>query len=431
MPADTLLRTMARGFRATVTLDGISDFDPAKFLTNRPSARGGSIPLIGNRSATYEALYRTQPWVRASIDRVANGIGRIPWAAYTQPDEPKERAKQREGPLAELLDCPFEGGTPTVLKQAIVKNLMIHENAILVKARPGVGRPPTELLPSSYAYWTVVPGTNGRRVDWYVFNGEVSGRPMKVPFRPSEVMHFHNWGTGRGLEGDSRMEALRNTLMVEDAVQREVIASFENGLRLQGAYSIDGTLRNQAAAERMRAQLNETYGGVDNAFKIMLLEGGAKWQEMSSSFVDSEAVKLRMLTREEVSAVMNVPQPSIGILDHATFSNVTEQHLMEYMDTYQPITVLIEEVFEEQLIEFEPTMDGQYVEFNYKQVLKGDPIKEMETLVKSVGGPILTANEARATQNLPPLTGGDVLYAPWGGGDGDASKQTSGGPRGA
>jgi len=405
---DVFVRGASR-IRSSVTLDNINLSNAYTGNSNRPGF--GSIPLSGNRSATYEAMYRQNPWIRAAVDRVSGGIGRIPWDAYIDADEPGEREKQREGQLAELLANPYEDGTPSVIKQAIVKNLLIHENAVLVKVRPGVGRPPVEMLPSSFGYWEIVPGER-RRIDWYIFHGELAGRPQHIPFRPEEVIHFHTWGTGRGLLGDSRMEALRQTLQIDDAVRRTMIGGFENGLRIVGAYSIDGILKDKAAAERMRAQLNETYGGVDNAFKIMLLEGGAKWQEMSHSLVDSDAVKLKGLTKEEVAAVMNVPQPSIGILDHATFSNVTEQHLMEYQDTYQPWTVLIEETLQEQLIEDEPTMAGQYVEFNYKQILKGDPIKEIEAGVKAVGGPYMTANEFRGTQNMPPIAGGDVLNAP-------------------
>lgn len=415
----TLLERTLQGagrVRASVMLDGSEwgSGDPRHATTRNGGGSGGSIRLVGNKSATYEMLYRTQPWVRATIDRVANGIGRLPLDAYVDGEHAGQRTKQRTGSLAELLAEPFEGGTPSMLKQAIVKNLMLHENCVLVPVSPGIGRPPTELIPSSFAYWDVITGSNGRRIDWYVFHGEIAGKPQRFAFRPEEVIHFGFWGTAKGLGqvGDPRMESLRRTLMIEDATQRAIIAAFENGPRPMGAYSIDGTLKDKAAAERMRAQLDEAYGSVDNAFKVMILEGGAKWQDMSHNFVDSDLVNLRKLTREEVVAVFNLPQPSAGILDHATFSNIVEQHLMEYQDTYQPYTTTIEETLQVQLINRQPTMAGQYVEFNFKEVMKGDPVKEIEAGVKAVGGPYMTVNEFRATQNMPPVAGGDVLYAP-------------------
>ncbi|MBI5289703.1 MAG: phage portal protein, partial [Chloroflexi bacterium] len=221
-------------------------------------------------------------------------------------------------------------------------------------------------------------------------------------FRPEEVVHFRWWAAGSGRRAASSLEALRTTLMTEDATQRMTIASFENGARPEGAFSVDGVLKPEEM-ERARAVLQQTYGGVDNAFKLAVLDHGAKWISMSHTLVDSELINLRKLTREEVAAAYNIPPPVIGILDRATFSNISEQHLMEYMDTIQPWTTMIEEDLAVQLIDLEPTMAGQYAEFDFNAVLAGDPVRRIEVLTKAIGGPFMTANEGRATQNLPPL----------------------------
>ena len=39
-------------------------------------------------------------------------------------------------------------------------------------------------------------------------------------------------------------------------------------------------------------------------------------------------------------------------------------------------------------------------------------MKELDILTRAAGGPVLTLNEARATQNLPPLEGGDEVREP-------------------
>jgi hypothetical protein len=48
----------------------------------------------------------------------------------------------------------------------------------------------------------------------------------------------------------------------------------------------------------------------------------------------------------------------------------------------------------------------------YKEVMRGNPETELKMLALAVGGPFMTQNEARATQNLPPLDGGDELLPP-------------------
>lgn len=387
----TVLNRMVRGFRASVTIDGKEQFSQPKFENGR------SIELVGNRSATYEELYRTQPWVHAIVNRYARSIARLPLKVFINPDLPSERERQRDGYLYNVLDAPAPRMSQFDWKQTIVSNLMVHGNAVCVKFRGTPGVPPRELLPTSFAYWDI------HRRDgfiWYVFTPG-GGAPVMV-FRPEEVVHLRWWAAGVGLRATSSMEALVTTLQVEDASQRMVIAAFENGMRPQGAMSVDQQLKAETA-ERLRAQLHATYGGVDNAFKVLLMEGGAKWQDMSTSFVDGELINLRKLTREEVAAVYNIPPPVVGILDRATFSNISEQHLMEYMDSIQPVTTLIEETLDAQLVRGEPLMEGQHAEFDFDAVMAGNPERRIEVLTRASGGPFMTRNEARAKQNLPPI----------------------------
>lgn len=389
--ASTMVRGVQR-MRAGVTLDG-KEVDGRMFPVDGP---GRSIALVGNKSATFEEFYRTQVWVQAVVNRLARSIGRLPLKIYVNPDEPRERERVRTGTLAELLARPGPKLGPNALKQAIVSNVAIHGNAIVVKNRGLRSGPPVGLTPSSAAYWRVVslPGGDIR----YQF---ASGQgPMW--FYPDEILHFRWWAGGAGLWAASPLDALRTTLMAEDAAQRLQIASFENGNRPLGAYSVDGTPRPEEI-ERARAQLQEIYGGVDNAFKIAILSNNAKWQPMAHTLVDSDLVRLRQLNREEVAAAYNMPPPVIGILDRATFSNITEQHLMEYVDTVQPWTDMIQEALAIQLVADERLMEGQYVEFDFNAVLSGDPVKRIEVLTKAIGGPFMTANEGRATQNLPPI----------------------------
>ena len=391
----TLLQTMRRGFEASVTLDNINLSNAQGSLSN--GAGAGSIPLVGNKSANYEQIYRSQIWVWAAVNRLAFGVARLPLKVYIDGDQPGERERLRTGRLPDLIEAPYEGGDSFLLTSEILANLAIHGNAIAVKVRPRPGMPPTELIPSSWAFWRVQPGKN-RRVDWYVFNS-ASG---PIPYLPSEVVHFRRYAPGAGIVSPSPLEPLARTLMVEDAAQRTQIASYENGVRPTGAVSVEGQLKPETA-QRMRAEIDSTYGGVDNAFKILLMEAGAKWQDMSHTLIDSKIVNARKLTREEVAAAFNMPPPSIGILDRATFSNIEEQHIMEYSDTDGPWLRAMEKAFKAQLIRPEPVLRGQYVEFDLNEVLRGNTTARYNALFKSVGGPFISIDEARATENLPPL----------------------------
>ena len=402
----TILGTMVRGareMRATVTLNNINLSNAFAEGGSRIGAGPGLVELVGARSATYEMLYRSQPMIRGVVDRIAWSIGRLPLPIYTAPTTDQARQRVREGPLYNLLERPFEGGSPFLLKQAIAFNLLVHGNAVAVRVRPRPGQPPTELIPSSWGQWFIKRGSS-RPVDWYYWRNPWTGDV--IPFLPDEVVHWRMWGGSDGVLGVSKLEALRTTLMNEDGAQRTIISAFERGGRPVGGVALDTSFRNEDAALRMRAQLQDAYGGADNAYKIMLLEGGAKWVNMSTNFSELEMPGLRKLNREEVSIVYNLPLTALGLGEKAAYASIVEQHLMEYQDTQQPYTNAIEETLQTQLIEPEPAFAGQYVEFNFKEILKGDPVKEIMTLTQATGRPVLTVNEARASLNLPRL--GDV-----------------------
>jgi hypothetical protein len=113
------------------------------------------------------------------------------------------------------------------------------------------------------------------------------------------------------------------------------------------------------------------------------------------------------LTREECARSYHIPPPLVGILDHATFSNITEQHKSLYTDTLGPWLEMIQQDIELQLLPEFDDVDGVYLEFNIAEKLKGDFKEQTSALQSAVGRPWLTADEARGLMNLPSL-GGDA-----------------------
>jgi HK97 family phage portal protein len=132
--------------------------------------------------------------------------------------------------------------------------------------------------------------------------------------------------------------------------------------------------------EELRQEIHDTHGGVDQAFRLMLLSGGMDFKGMSQTAVEAELIEQRKLDREEVAAVYDIPPPLIGILDHATYSNVAEMHRMLYVTVLGPPLVMLEETIKAELIDPEPAWEGHFVEFDLSEVLKGDTLKEIQAL---------------------------------------------------
>ena len=138
-----------------------------------------------------------------------------------------------------------------------------------------------------------------------------------------------------------------------------------------------------------------------------------QFKPVSQTARDLQYIESRKLTREEVAAAYFVPPPMIGILDNATFSNITVQQRMLYTETLGPWLSMIQEEIELQLLkDFEPEPKRFYVEFNLREKLSGAFEERADAIAKAVGGPTMTINEARALDNRPPIDGGDELIRP-------------------
>jgi hypothetical protein len=82
-------------------------------------------------------------------------------------------------------------------------------------------------------------------------------------------------------------------------------------------------------------------------------------------------IEARQVSREEACGMYDVPPPAVHILDHATFSNITEQMRSVYRDTMAPRLALFESGIDAQL---RPDFDPQgnlYAEFLLDEVLRG------------------------------------------------------------
>lgn len=402
-----LTRAILQGFRAEYPLG-----KPAESWGFRPGA--GSLSLAGGYSSSYALIYASQPWVAICVNKLARGVMRQPLKVYEL--DGLEREQLRDGPAAEVMRHPNPWTSPAEYKMAIVGSLAIYGNAIVVKsgrARPGM--PPSELWNSPWPNWEIVRGVD-RPIDSYVFHPG-DGKP--IPFDPEDVIHFRWWGPGAkgDIVGPSPLEPLRQILVAEDASYRMVTAAMQNGLRPGGAFVIPREVKldmnresDKLMLQQFRDEVNKTHGSPDNAFKYLVLHGGVDFKQISQTFEQSEVTEIHKLDREVIVATFDIPAAVVGIVDEANFASIDMYHIMFYQDTLGPINELIEQAHNSQWLN-EPIFDGQFVEFDQNDVLKGDFATRVQGLKTMTW---LTPNEKRRLDNWAPIDDprADTLWMP-------------------
>lgn len=315
-----------------------------------------------------------------------------------------------EHPVARLLARPNPGTTRYRWLDSLVADLAVYDAAFCLKVtddQPALVRLPPErvrpigedwLWPEAFELAIPTPTGLGRRV-----------------VEAGQVVYFRGHHPTDARIGCSPLESLRRVLAEEFEAGRMRQQVLRNGARTSGYLErpADAPQWSAEAKSRFRADWQAQYTGEGPAAGgTPILEDGMHFVPAAQTAEQLQYIEARRLTREEVAAAYHVPPPMVGILEHASFSNISQQHRMLYQDTLGPwLTMICEELGLQLLPDFADTGDV-YVEFNLAEKLRGSFEEQAQQLSSSVGAPWLTRNEARARLNLPSLPDGDELVTP-------------------
>ncbi len=353
--------------------------------------------LYDNVFMSYAELYRTQPNVRTCVDFLARNVAQLGLHVYERVND-LDRRRLTDHPLARLLKQPNSWTTRYRLIESLMGDLGVYFNAYWLKWR--VDGVVTRLVRIPPELVTVEGGfmPENYRVD-------VGTSPLVFPAQ--DVVHFRGYNPSSSTAGLSPLETLRRILAEEHAMGDYREGFWRNAARMSGIIERPREAPNwsDAAQQLFKEQWAALYSGTDNSGKTAVLEEGMTWKPMTFNAQESEYLASRKLTREECARAYHIPLPMVGILDHATFSNIREQHQNLYQDCLSPWLKMIEEEIELQLV---PEFDDSgkvYVEFNIAEKMAGDFEEQIRSLQAAVGRPWMTANEARARLNMPQLAG--------------------------
>jgi HK97 family phage portal protein len=372
-----------------------------------PGTVRSSVSLYDQYNYDYATLYRTQPNVRTCVDFLARNIAQLGLHVFRRVSD-TDRERLRDHGLAQLLNQPLPPEfkmTRYRLIESLVSDLGIYFNAYWLKLKQdGQLRGLLRIPP---IYMSVQGGLVPTGYEM-----AIGGKVWK--FGPEEVVHFHGYNPENPIAGLSPLETLRRVLAEEHAAGKYREEFWQNSARMKGFVKrpADAPEWSDAARDRFIQEFNQLYAGFGKGGSTAVLEDGMEWQEASFSAQESEYLAGRKLTREECARAYHIPLPMVGILDHATFSNIKEQHKNLYQDSLGPWLSMIEQDIELQLLPDFADSAGVYVEFNIAEKLQGSFEEQTQALQAAVGRPWMTANEARARHNLPSLEGGDELVTP-------------------
>lgn len=224
-----------------------------------------------------------------------------------------------------------------------------------------------------------------------------------------EVLHVR--GPSRdAMTGMSPIQIARGAMAL--ALTQEVTAQamFDNAMRPSGALVYPNELKDAPRA-RLRDDLKKRFEGAPNAGRVLLLDGGAKFERMSMTSEDAEFLDARKLSNEDVARIFGMPPTTVGITDKATYSNTEQEARALVQNAIGPLAARVEGAMKRCLL----TDAGRrtlYVEHDLAGILRGDMQARFEAyrIGREIG--VYSANDVRKKENEPPIANGDSYSQP-------------------
>jgi hypothetical protein len=158
--------------------------------------------------------------------------------------------------------------------------------------------------------------------------------------------------------------------------------------------------------KRLKKEMKDKYQGYENAYQVMLLEGGLEFTPAMIPPKDLEFIMARELNRDEIAGIFGVPKTMLGYNDATRASASTSEYIFAKW-TLEPMATK----YFEQLNEFLVPRYGDNLWLWFEPLAQKD--EEAETNRKTAAwNKWNTTNEIRATEGLEPINGGDQIYMP-------------------
>ena len=344
--------------------------------------------------------------VYACVRLLAESVAQLPLHLYrVTGDDGQEKAKNH--PLYRILYRePNPEMTSFSFWEAVMTHLLLWGNAYAQVVRDGknsiLGLYP--LLPENVEIDRTDKGE--LYYIYHAYTDEVPGETNKdIIFRRDEILHIPGLGFN-GLVGFSPIAMMKNALGTTIAVEKYGSSFFKNNGQPLGVLEHPGVLKDP---QKIRDNWMDTYGGPNNAHKIALLEEGMTYKPISLPPEDSQFLSTREFGVEEICRIFRVPPHMVQDLKRATFSNIEHQAIDYVVHTLDPWLVRIEKAIVKDLL-VEEEKDDYFPKFNVDGLLRGDYKSRMDGYSVGISTGIISPNEARQKENMPPLPedeGGD------------------------
>ncbi len=324
------------------------------------------------------------------VQLISQTVGSLPWSVYERvgPNE----AREAEHPLQDVLVySPNADMDRMQFREAKTANLAFRGNTYSLKEFRGDGNVSSLYpIPSK----SVTPERDRETGE---MRYQVLDRGKRELYPAEKIWHVRLFGFD-GLVGLSPLGFSRHAVALAAAAEEFGSRFFANGARVSGTVKIPQWLDDEQRG-KAKANLESIYTGLENAHRLMLLEGGMEYAQMSAAPGEAQHNELRGFQIPDICRFYGVPPHLAFDLSHGSYNNV--ETLASEWVTFGllPYLVRFELAAQKQLLK--PADRRRYfVRFNFEGLLRANSLERAQFYAAMLQNGVLSRNEVREKENL-------------------------------
>lgn len=384
----------------------------------RSLTRQLNIGLHGFLSGVSDDMYTAEqilsiPVAKACCDLIVNSIKSLPIELYERVDDNTVRQITDDYRVNLLNNAPNIIATGADFKEKIIRDLVLHGNAYVDIERDGN---------NIVSLWNIDASDVGiskysdREKPHIVKDVKFKIYSSNVELNLDDVMILTESSEDGGLTGQGVIARGYRTIELalnEIELNKNIM---NNGSSPMSVVKLDKNLSAEAQ-QRLRDSWTKMYASSQNAGKLLILEQGMEYEKLSFSPAELGLSASRSKTQAELCSLFGVPESMIDSSAN-TYGNVENSSIRFLQYSITPHINVFEASLNRSLL-LEKEKNSKFFKINTDSVLQTTQKERYEALNVGISSGILSLNEARIKENLPPiddnfhrLSLGSVMYDP-------------------
>lgn len=385
-----ILDQYGRPYAASIENPAMSLDDPRTW----DDVLGGSETETGIRVTPRKAIGYPPLW--RGINLISADVAKLPLKVYQRDGDNGRSVATKHAAYRLLRSKPNRFVTAFHFKRTLTYHALLWGNGYAAIFRDRRGQPEELLiLPPQ----TVPVQKDGEL--WYI--ADIGGEPTRIPAR--DVLHLRGLSFD-GLTGYSVLDIMNEALGVGMATRSYAARFFSGGATSAGVLMVPGSF-TETQVKNLLAAWEKMNEGLKRAHKVALLQDGAKFEPTTINAQESQMLETQEHEVRMCANILNLPPHKLGDNSKSSYNSLEQENRAYLQQSLDPWLVTWESECDDKLLtEQEHESESHFCEFIRAALERTSFRDEISGLVEQVNNGLINIDEARATQNRPPLPNG-------------------------